>query len=175
MDNLVLVRLNSEYCDYLRKFDDKVPYNYSQKKLRPYVGVLFKVKDFYYFAPLTSPKKKHKTMRATIDFLKIDNGDMGAINFNNMVPVFENNIIRVDLDKTGISKSEEKYNIMLKEQLYWLNRNNAKVTKRSKTIYLMYNNGKLSPNIRKRCCNFKLLEEKCLEYNENIVKETVNN
>ena len=28
---LVLVKLDSNYCDYLRNFDDKVPYNYGNK------------------------------------------------------------------------------------------------------------------------------------------------
>lgn len=28
-EQLMLVRLDTKYCDYLRKFDDKVPYNYN--------------------------------------------------------------------------------------------------------------------------------------------------
>lgn len=32
MDNLVLVRLDYNYCDYLRQFDNKVPYNKDKKK-----------------------------------------------------------------------------------------------------------------------------------------------
>ena len=38
---LVLVKLDSNYCDYLRNFDDKVPYNYGNKENRPFIGVLF--------------------------------------------------------------------------------------------------------------------------------------
>ena len=30
----------------------------------------------------------------------------------------------------------------------------------------LYNSGKLPDNMKLRCCNFKLLEEKCLEYNK---------
>ena len=30
----------------------------------------------------------------------------------------------------------------------------------------LYNNGKLPQNIKSRCCNFKLLEAKCVEYNQ---------
>ena len=37
-----------------------------------------------------------------------DNGKLGAINFNNMLPVAERNIIRLDLDKECLTKSEEK-------------------------------------------------------------------
>lgn len=31
MESLILVRLDSKYCDYLRQFDKKVPYNYDKK------------------------------------------------------------------------------------------------------------------------------------------------
>lgn len=165
MEKLVLVKLYSKYCNYLRKYDKKVPYNYKRKELRPFVGVLFKVNKYKYFAPLSSPKKKHKNMRTTLDFLKIDNGNLGAINFNNMLPVTNSNIIKIDLDKNCFSKTEEKYIKLLKEQLYWLNRNDEKIFGRSKKLYDKYIDGTLNQNIAKRCCNFKLLEEKCDEYN----------
>ena len=31
--NLKIVRVNSDYCDYLRKFDNKVAYNKNEKEL----------------------------------------------------------------------------------------------------------------------------------------------
>lgn len=166
MENLILVRLDSKYCDYLRKFDDKVPYNFDSKKTRSFVGVLFTVNNCKYFAPLSSPKLKHKKMRTKIDFLKLDNGNLGAINFNNMIPVTEKNIVKLDLDKDYLIKSEKQYNKLLKEQLYWLNRNNQKIHARSKKLYDNYVNGKLDVNVVKRCCNFPLLEKKCKEYNK---------
>ena len=89
--NFKLVKVNAEYCNYLRKFDNKVPYNYGSKELRPFIGILFKVNDNEYFAPLTSPKIKHLKMKNTLDFLKIDDGKLGAVNFNNMIPVRSNN------------------------------------------------------------------------------------
>ena len=39
--NLKIVRVNSDYCDYLRKFDNKVAYNKNEKELRPFIGILF--------------------------------------------------------------------------------------------------------------------------------------
>ena len=48
-----IVKIDSKYCDYLRKFDDKVPYNAGSKELRPFIGVLFMVEDIQYFAPLS--------------------------------------------------------------------------------------------------------------------------
>ena len=63
-------------------------------------------------------------------------------------------------------REEEKYTKLLKEQIYWLNRNDDKLYGRSKKLYDKYINGTLDPNTAKRCCNFKLLEEKCKEYNK---------
>ena len=166
MDKLILVRLDTEYCNYLRQIDDKVPYNYNEKELRPFVGVLFEVNSCNYFAPLSSPKPKHLKLKTKLDFLKIDGGKLGAINFNNMLPVSEKNIIKLDLDKECLTKSEEKYTKLLKEQLFWLNRNSEKLYGRSKKLYDKYISGKLDLNIAKRCCNFTLLEEKCREYNK---------
>lgn len=105
-------------------------------------------------------------MKTTLDFLKIANEDLGAINFNNMLPVTDKNIIKLDLDKKCLNKTEEKYIQMLKEQIFWLNRNNHKLYDRSKKLHDKYLNGTLNKSIAKRCCNFKLLEEKCIEYNK---------
>ena len=100
--------------------------------------------------------------------MKIDNGKLGAINFNNMLPVTKRNIVKLELDKECLTKSEEKYSKLLKEQIYWLNRNNEKLFDRAWKLYDKYVNGKLPTNIAKRCCNFKLLEQKCKEYNKKM-------
>lgn len=55
---------------------------------------------------------------------------------------------------------------MLKEQIYWLNRNKDKIYKMSKILYNSYKNNTLSEKIKNRCCNFILLEDKCEEYNK---------
>ena len=166
INNLILVRLDTKYCNYLRRFDKKVPYNYNEKELRPYVGVLLEVNNCMYFAPLSSPKPKHLKLKAKLDFLKIDNGQLGAINFNNMLPVTEENIIKLDLDKMVSTKDEEMYTKLLKKQIFWLNRNKEKIYGRAQKLYYKYINGTLNYRIAKRYYDFKLLEEKCLEYNK---------
>ncbi len=163
---LTLVKLDSKYCDYLRKYDSRVPYNYKGKELRPFVGVLFTVNNLKYFAPLSSPKPKHLKLKSKIDFWKIDNGKLGAINFNNMLPVTKNNIVEIDLNERVSTESQKKYLKLLNEQLYWLNRHSNVLYNKSKTLYKKYINNELSNNILLRCCNFPLLEEKCLEYNK---------
>lgn len=163
--NLKIVKVDTNYCDYLRKFDSKVVYNKYEKELRPFIGVLFKIDTFEYFAPLSSPKTKHLKMKNTLDFFKIKNGELGVVNFNNMIPVTQNNYTLINLDKITLTKSELKYQNMLKEQLIWLNANYNQLKSKSAKLYKFYAEDRLSKNIKERCCNFKLLEKKCLEYN----------
>ena len=49
------------YIEYLSRFDKHIAYNKNQK--RPYIGVIIVVESLYYFAPLFSPKPKHKTYK----------------------------------------------------------------------------------------------------------------
>ena len=91
---------------------------------------------------------------------------MGAINFNNMIPVCEDNIIKISLDEMCVTDKEKKYQKLLKEQIYWLNRNSEKLYGRAEKLYNSYIDGKLDKKTSNRCCDFKILEEKCEIYNK---------
>lgn len=166
LEELKLVKIDKNYCEYLRKYDSKVIYNSNEKENRPFIGVLFEVNQCKYFAPLSSPKEKHKKMKNCIDFLKLDHGELGAINFNNMIPVEENNIEIINIDKRSRNIKEIEYNKLLKKQIFWLNRNKKILYIKSYKLYTKYINNKLDFKIRNRCCNFKLLEEKCKKWNK---------
>ena len=168
MVNYKIVKLNYKYCDFLREFDYRVAYNSGSKELRPYIGVLFKIADIEYFAPLSSPKPKHKSIHRSIDMIKLDDGNLGVINLNNMLPVLSNNYEILDLNSPKNISEIKRYNL-LKKQLRWLNSNRISINKKANNLYKMYVNGKLSDNIKSRCCNFILLESKCKEYNNLLI------
>ena len=95
--NLKFYRADASYCSFLRKVDPCVPYIQDDKNARPFVGIVLTVSGLNYFAPLTSPKPKHKSMKNQVDFLKINGGAWGAINFNNMIPIHQSCLIPIDL------------------------------------------------------------------------------
>ena len=166
---LKIVRVDSHYCDFLRTFDSKVSYNAGYKELRPFIGALFKVNDCEYFAPLSSPKPKHKELKNTLDMIRIKDGEYGVINFNNMIPVTKNNYSIIDLsdenkDDISIYRLE-----LLRNQLRWLTKNREEIYKKSQLLYNLYKNDNLKSNVKNRCCNFPLLEEKCIKYNKSNV------
>ncbi len=159
-----LVTVNSKYCDYLRKFDYRVSYNANKKKLRPFVGVLFEIDKIKYFAPLSSPKPKHLKMKNKIDFYKLDNGKLGAINFNNMIPIIEGEYYIINTNTKSLKKEEKQYKILLNNQLRWLNRYGKFLRENALKLYKKKIENKLPKKTNERCCDFKLLEEKCKEY-----------
>ncbi len=108
-------------------------------------------------------------MHTSRDFFKIDNGKLGAINFNNMIPVTKNNYSLLNLDNNAKKTEDIQYNILLQKQLNWLNQHYEQVKNKSKKLYELYINDKLPYVLKCRCCNFKLLEEKCEEYNKELI------
>ena len=161
---LKFYNIKDGYIDYLKQFDSNIMVNSHNSIKRPYVGILISINDLLYYAPMISPKPKHVYMNNTIDFFKINNGKYGAINLNNMIPV--NNKLIDLIDIKSIKKYNLKYSQMLSNQYVWLNNNNNAniVIKRANRLYKLFVNHKLNINIKNRCCNFTLLEQKAQLY-----------
>lgn len=158
MKKLKLYFIQSEYIDYLRKYDNRVAYN--KVPNRPYIGVVYTYNGFNYFAPLSSPKKKHIVMNANmIDIFKIKDGELGIVNINNMIPC----VMEV-LTEAIPNITDKRYKALLENQLSYINSKRDILLKKVKNFQSRYRNGFLQDNIMKRCCNFELLEEKALEY-----------
>lgn len=159
MENKIYIcSIRSDYLDYLRNYDDKVSQDKEGK--RKFVGVLLEINDQKYYAPLSSPKAKHMTINdKAIDIFKIDGGRLGVINLNNMIPVPEMAIIRLDIE----NEPDEKYKNLLRNQAKVIHSNDDTIKKKAKRLYSIVNSGS-HPNLNSRCCNYKLLEDKCLQY-----------
>lgn len=161
MKSLKIYYIDEEYIEYLRKFDKNVAFN--KNTTRPYVGIVYEYNNYHYFAPLASPKPKHKNINSkAIDIFKIRDGELGVVNINNMIPTPINKLTEV----LPIIK-DSKYKKMLEEQLTFLNNHKAELFKKIKLFQNMYRKGHLSDNIKSRCCQFLMLENVCSEYIEN--------
>jgi protein AbiQ len=158
--NLKFYRADAGYCEFLRKIDPCVPYIQDEKATRPFVGVLLTVGGLDYFAPLTSPKPKHKSMKNQVDFLRINGGEWGAINFNNMIPIHPSCLTVVDMKISPTdSKAEVDYKNLLVNQLSWCNSNKAGILTRAAKLHGMIVSGQARPELARRCCDFLKDEE----------------
>ena len=155
--------ITDEYIDYLRETDPKDPCvqfnkSFSVNESRKYVGVLLNFEDYKYFAPLASPKEKHKYMSAkTPDVYKIDNGKLGVINFNNMIPVVEGEYKAFDFNKV----TNAFYKALLINQYIEIKANIDFIVQKARILRTMYKeNNPANRALFARCCNFPELEKK---------------
>ena len=165
---LELYRIDNSYLNYLRTYDTKVIKNHGID--RPYVGILLNIitrgQIIEYFAPLSSPKHKHLKMKNTIDFIKIDNGQLGAINLNNMIPLVSNYYSLIDINKV----TPPSYKNLLIDQITWIRGNQNTIITRAKNLHnkMIADVSTLNTyeiKVKSRCCDFLLLEGICDKYN----------
>ena len=164
--------IDNNYIKYLSKFDKHIAYNKNEK--RPYIGVIIIVNEHYYFAPLFSPKQKHKTYIVNLNFLKIINQNkknyLFIIIFSVLLPVQHECVYLLDTQNKSYG-----YKRLISEQYSYINKseNKTKIIEKAEKIYnIVTNNSKSKMAIfyKNLSCNFKLLEEKSAEY---IIKRNV--
>ena len=160
MKNLQLYRVENKYIRYLKSQDSKVQDNKNRR--RPYVGIVLYVGDYRYFVPMESPKPNHANIKSGRHIFRLDNGRLGLLGFNNMIPIPDSALISFDINQ----EEDKSYAELLKRQISYINRNKADIYDRAaKTYYsaVRGNNAFLSGI----CCDFKKLEAASNKYNPN--------
>ena len=162
MKKIKFYKVKEKYIMYLNQYDKRIAKCYGDKAKRPFIGIVLEINNTLYFAPFTSPKEKHLKMKNTIDFLKIDKGRLGAINFNNMIPIPLEECELIDIE----NEENENYRNLLYKQIDWCNeKNNINIIlNKAQNLYYKVINNKLPERIIKRCCDFKVFEEKSKKY-----------
>lgn len=173
---LHLYTLDIKYIRDLSKIDDKVMSVSPQvhKENRPFVGIIVILDNKKYCVPITSPKAKHAKMKNDLDFSKMydkNNNFIGALNFNNMIPVSDEVIMPINLvPSNNDTPKEKKYKELLNNQLDWCNDNADNIIKKANKLYrFVTQTPEKSRNLVRRCCDFKKLEtvlEKWLSHSE---------
>lgn len=160
METLRIYRISDRYIRYLKTRDDRVQDNKGRR--RPYVGVVLYVGQYRYFVPMESPKPNHKKIKPGYHIMRIDDGRLGLLGFNNMIPVCDDALIDFDIN----AEPDSQYAELLRRQVSFLNRNKADVLNHaSKTYYSVVN--KRNAFLLKICCDFKKLEWACSRYDPN--------
>lgn len=167
LEKLNFYFINENYINYLSKFDKHIAYN--KNETRPYIGILICLENQYYFAPLFSPKNKHKMYKDNLSFFKIislkTNKYLGMIRFTDMIPVPKECLYFID-----ISKQSYGYKRLLAEQYSYINmpKNKKIIISKAKQLYKIVTSfeekSKTTNFYKNLSCNFRLLEEKCVEY-----------
>lgn len=163
MENLRLYRIDDKYIRYLKGSDSRVQNN--KNKRRPYVGIVLIVSNYHYFVPMESPKPNHKNIKAGTHIMKLDNGNLGLLGFNNMIPVHDSALITFDIN----NEKDEKYAELLRRQISYINRRKADILDSASKTYFKATQGN-NKFLSEICCDFKKLENACKHYNPNFHK-----
>ena len=135
-----LYYVNIEYIKYLYKHENKVQYNpkmndeYTNR--RPYLGIVLKIDEFNYFVPLEHPRINHQQMKNNIHLYKIHDGKYGILGFNNMIPVPDN-----ALTKVNIKEQSYAYKQILVSQYRFCNKHSDIILQKAKNTYIQYQKG----------------------------------
>lgn len=159
MDNIKLYEVDSDYITYLSAFAKHLFLNKKpeQANNRKYIGVVFEINGFEYFAPMSSFKEKHFKMKDSVDFIKVKN--YAVINLNNMFPAHETQIKYVDIS----AEKNSNYRLLLLAEYRYIKSIQDKIRKNAQTLYgiKLKNDGS---SLSERCNDFIVLEKACKEY-----------
>lgn len=158
MEALQIYRISDKYIRYLKNVDNRVQDNKNRR--RPYVGVVLMVGEHRYFVPMESPKPNHINLRPGRHLMKLDDGKLGLLGFNNMIPVHDSALISFNIDL----EPDKKYAELLRRQAGYMNRHKADILDHAAKTYFGLVNKK-NKFLMTVCCDFKKLEKACKYYN----------
>ncbi|OOF40968.1 hypothetical protein BKK49_05400 [Rodentibacter rarus] len=164
------LHVKKEYIDYLKSIDNKVQDNYDESEhQKPYIsGIKIEINNRLYLAPLTSYKDKYDNIEEKVIFKivkkykKREKENLGVVLLNNMIPLIDGVYSEINFNNFN-----DKYKSLLMKQYRVLSGKESitKINKIANDIYNEVNENKNSFFL-KICCNFKLLEEACDQYQE---------
>ena len=157
-NNIRIYEVKNAYVKYLSNYQNHVFVQNEGNNNRKYIGIVLEIKGIKYFAPLSSYKEKHKKMKEGIDFIKIK--EYAVINLNNMIPVPDNQIVNIDINK----EKDPSYKYLLQAESREINRQKMRIRKNAEIVYSHKMHNGSSTALAKRTNDFTLLEKLCKEY-----------
>ena len=151
-----IVQINDDYIKILRNqfpriMDEK---RFHRSHTRKYVGVIFSVGSFNYYAPFSSPKEKDLKADGSIKKNSIfsiymtkdgENGSrvlLGTIKLINMIPIPMKYVEGYSID----NELDAAYKDIVSDEFKWISENQGKITKKARQLYNFKNNEKFMKN-----------------------------
>ena len=133
------------------------------KDNRPFVGVVVICNEKQYCIPLSSPKEKHQTKKNDLDFHRILDAEgklIGALDFNNMIPVREDVIRKINVKVHSTDAPALKhYKNLVVDQIAFCQQNQEIIVVKANKLYRMVRKKITSGPLKRRCLNWDRLEK----------------
>lgn len=157
---LKFYEVDNDYIKYIKeKGDNKIPNINYKKHKKFFCGIVFTINNLNYFAPVSSYNKKVNTNFLIMDKERTtkEYKPISSLRFSFMFPC------PIEcLSQKNFAKEELKYQNLLRKELHYCNKHREEIVRLANRVYRLG----LKENTRKKfnICNFKKLEEKCVEY-----------
>lgn len=110
-------------------------------------------------------------MKGKVDFTKIEDekGNMiGALNFNQMIPVEDAKITPIELSFSKNDTPEQhSYKRLCQKEITWIRKHKDDVVNKANVLYNLYMSGE-NFSAKDRCVNYPVLEQMCEKYNAKL-------
>lgn len=154
--------IDEHYIRFLHSLDNRVQHNKGQR--RPYIGIVLSIDGINYYVPLESPKPNHANIKGGGPVMKLDDGRLGVMGFNNMIPVLPSCLLEFNIQEV----TDQQYKMLLLNQLEYCNKNEEVIIHRAQTTYNRAVIKKV-PMYKSVCCNFVKLERNFRKFNPHHV------
>ena len=164
-----LYSISDEYIEYLRKTFPRVYSNKVENRIhtRKYLGVVFKIDNYNYYVPLSSPKDH--------DYIKINNQKKirkdsiiviriiikgilkGTLQIGTMIPVPDKALIEYNLQ----NEKDISYKELVQDEIIFIRKNSNKIIKTAKLLYSKKVSGSTGNPVIDRILDFKSIEKYC--------------
>lgn len=158
--------IDEDYLQSAHTVDNKVPLQSSEyKNAKFFCGVVLRVGDYNYFAPVSSKIKFKEANYVLMEKYKDENTKeikqkpLSCINFSFMIPVHSKYVTPVNFKTDPM---DESYRRLLKKEYRIMQQHKEYIFKRAERIYKLVCNDIYPFN--KISCNFKLLEKELERY-----------
>jgi protein AbiQ len=152
-------QVETAYITYLQGIDGRVPridYSAVSPHDKFLCGIVLKVGDYDYFAPVSSFRT---SQRSNIIIKDVNGKDVASVRFSFMIPV-PSDVISVKKIK---DEPSPQYRMLLNMELQFCRRNTNAIYSKARFVYDAVT-VKKDPLMVKSCCDFKTLEASCDEY-----------
>lgn len=154
--------VDEDYTNYLRKYEDKIPYISYTGKEKFICGVVLSVNKCDYYAPISSFNVKQFTNFPIYHKSKI----VSSIRFSYMFPTPLNCLTKKNFNL----EKDKKYKDLLQNEWNYCLIHSDEIKNKAEYIYRRYLSGQ-DELLIKHSCNFPLLEHKMREYI--VLKQTL--
>ncbi|MEG0408552.1 MAG: type III toxin-antitoxin system ToxN/AbiQ family toxin [Bacilli bacterium] len=159
-NNLKFYEVSERYIEYLKQFDNKIPNLKYETREKFVCGILFNINGNEYYAPVSSFNKPQKTNYV----IKIGEYPVGSIRFSFMFPVPKS-----EIKIKNFSKENQDYKYLINSEYLYCKEHKGELVNKARNVYQRTVND--VPTYKQNCCKFKLLEDKCKEWELSHKKE----